>query len=106
MPNKRRKQNRNFPTFPIELNPIHIIINFPATKIDQKKKGSTFPEPKNPVIMVAGIRLSGGILVETSEVSPWDVGAAVDETVNLRKLLFSFAKSRAMSVVERNDDVE
>lgn len=44
--------------------------------------------------------------METSEVSPWDVGAAVDETVNLRKLLFSFAKSRAMSVVERNDDVE
>ena len=29
----------------------------------------TLPEPRNPVIIVAGIRLSGGILVVTSESS-------------------------------------
>lgn len=58
----------------------------------------TFPDPKNPVIIVAGIRLSGGILVVKSESSLW--GAAVveeaAETVNLRrKLEVGLEKPRA-----------
>lgn len=46
-----------------------------------------FPDPKNPVIIVAGTRLSGGILVVTSSVSG---SAAVDEAaaVNRRSLRF------------------
>ena len=70
----------------------------------KKKMLCTFPEPKKPVIMVAGILLSGGIFVVTSELSLWDVVAAEEATVSLREPLFGLRKSRAMSL-ERNDIV-
>lgn len=68
----------------------------------------TFPDPKNPVIIVAGIRLSGGILVVKSESSLW--GAAVveeaAETVNLRrKLEVGLEKPRA-TIREWNERVD
>lgn len=66
----------------------------------------TFPEPRNPVIMVAGTRLSGGILVETSEPSLCGVVVAEAEaaTVNRREQPLGLEKSTAM-ILEWNDDV-
>jgi hypothetical protein len=63
-----------------------------------------FPEPKKPVIMVAGILSSGGILVVTSEPSLCDVVVAVAATVKLRELLLGLEKSTATN--RERDDVE
>lgn len=44
-------------------------------------RGFTFPEPRNPVMMVAGMRSSGGIFVRTSEPS----SVAVADATNRRE---------------------
>lgn len=51
---------------------------------------STFPEPRKPVITVAGILSSGGSLVETSELSACAGAAAA---VNLRENRFDLGIS-------------
>jgi hypothetical protein len=64
------------------------------------KLNRTFPEPRNPVIIVAGIRSSGGIFVETSEPSLCGVVVAVAAIVNRREPPLGLA-----IILERNDDV-
>ena len=68
-------------------------------------KARTFPEPKNPVIIVAGIRLSGGIFVDTSELSSCDVGAVAEEAAAAANLLTEPFVGLATSLAGRNDDV-
>lgn len=57
----------------LKKTPLHIFPN--------RGRSKTFPDPRNPVIIVAGMRLSGGILVRTSAVSLW---VAAADTVNGR----------------------
>jgi len=42
------------------------------------------PEPRKPVMMVAGMRLSGGMTVEASDSSDWGGAAVVAATVKRR----------------------
>lgn len=53
-------------------------------EVVSKKKEDTLPEPRKPVMIVAGMRLSGGIMVETSEPSVWGGDVVVEATVNGR----------------------
>ena len=62
------------------------------------------PEPKKPVIMVAGMRLSGGILVETSESSLCGVVVAVADTENRRQRL-ALEKLEVEIIVRGKEDV-
>lgn len=53
--------------------------------MNTKTQEHTFPEPKKPVIMVAGILLSGGILVTTPESSVSAAEVAAEAAVNPRQ---------------------
>lgn len=64
-------------------------------------KNLTFPEPKKPVIIVAGIRLSGGICVKTSEPSLCGGEAVVAATENLLEARLGLETS-----LWRNEEVE
>lgn len=60
----------------------------------------TFPEPKNPVIIVAGILSSGGILVKTSESSLCGVDVVDAEAVNLQEKGFGFEAQLTDTILE------
>ena len=64
---------------------------------NEQSKNVTFPEPKNPVMMVAGIRSSGGIFVSTSEPSLCVVWAATAE--NRRRSLWGLEETPATATI-------